>query len=42
MNSKILVLQIEDRSDNFLNKLLNENKEIKAERYQNQIIQGNV
>ena len=28
MNSKILVLQIEDRSDNFLNKLLNENKEI--------------
>lgn len=28
MNSKILVLQIEDRSDNLLNKLLNENKEI--------------
>ena len=28
MNSKILVLQIEDRSDNFLNKLLYENKQI--------------
>lgn len=28
MNNKILVLQIEDRTDNLLNKLLNENKEI--------------
>ena len=28
MNNKILVLQIEDRTDNLLNKLLNENKKI--------------
>ena len=28
MNSNILVLQIEDRTDNLLNKLLNENKKI--------------